>query len=103
MILQSIITCPRCGTAKKGNDADPRLPIFLRVHRLRYQTAAQVRRLLCLLLLWIRALSANAGRTRAHLSERHYLMSEFGTKRTIRPHPRLSAIGVTADKYERRP
>jgi hypothetical protein len=30
-------------------------------------------------------------------------MSAIGTKRTMRPHPPLSAIGVTADKYERRP
>ena len=29
--------------------------------------------------------------------------SAIGTKRTIQPHPRLSALGVTADKYERRP
>jgi hypothetical protein len=27
-------------------------------------------------------------------------MSALGTKRTIRPHSRLSAMGVTADKYE---
>ena len=30
-------------------------------------------------------------------------MSAIGTQRTIQPHQRLSAIGVTTDKYERRP
>ena len=57
---------------KKGNDADGRLPVFLRVHRLRHQTPARARRLLRLLLLWVRALSANAGQTRVHFSERHH-------------------------------
>jgi len=35
-----------------GNDADERLPIFLRLHRLRRLVAPDGRRLLCVLLLW---------------------------------------------------
>ena len=57
---------------KKGNDADGRLPVFLRVHRLRHQSPARARRLLRLLFLWVRALSANAGQTRVHFSEHHH-------------------------------
>jgi hypothetical protein len=57
---------------KKRNDADRRVPVFLRVHWLRHQTPARARRLLRLLLLSVGALSANAGQTRVRFGERHH-------------------------------
>ncbi len=52
---------------KDGNDADRRLPIFLRMYWLWHQAAAQERRLLRVLLLRIYALSAEASRARRQL------------------------------------
>jgi hypothetical protein len=46
-----------------GDDADRRLPVFLYLHRLRRDAAAQARRLLCVLFLRLGSVPADPGRT----------------------------------------
>jgi hypothetical protein len=58
MILESVITCPHCATAKSET-----MPIFfLYMHRLRRDPAAEAGRLLRVLFLWLGSMPADPGR-----------------------------------------
>ncbi|MCK7468854.1 MAG: hypothetical protein MZU91_12505 [Desulfosudis oleivorans] len=57
--LESTLTCPHCGHARTGADAHRRLPVVLRMHGLPCRAQAAAGRLLRLLLLRQRALSAH--------------------------------------------
>jgi hypothetical protein len=58
MILESVITCPHCATAKWET-----MPtFFLYMHRLRRDPAAEVGRLLRVLFLWLGSMAADPGR-----------------------------------------
>jgi len=54
---------PALRNRQSGNHADRCLPVLLSMHRLRCDAAAQARRLLRLLLLWLGPVSAETGRT----------------------------------------
>jgi hypothetical protein len=41
MILESVITCPHCGTAKSETMPTDALSVFLHLHRLRHDAAAE--------------------------------------------------------------
>ena len=60
MILRSIITCPNCGTAK-AETMPTGVPVSLWLQRVRRAAQAENRRLLCVLLLWRRAVASGSG------------------------------------------
>jgi len=53
---------PELWNGNDGNDADRCVPVFPQVYRLRHDAAAEARRLLRFLFLWLGALSAGSGR-----------------------------------------
>ena len=52
---------------KSRDDADRRLPVFVRLHELRRASKAEVRRLLCVLLPWFRPVPASPGGRDTHM------------------------------------
>ena len=51
VVLESTLTCPACGYAERGDDADQRLPVLLVLPGLRRAQQAEGRRLLRVLQL----------------------------------------------------
>jgi hypothetical protein len=64
LALESVITCPNCGTRSIENDANGRVRVLSRLFRLRQSCEAQGGRLLCVLQLRQRAVPAHPGATR---------------------------------------
>jgi hypothetical protein len=60
VILDSVITCPRCGFARREAMPGRRLPVLLRLCRVRRAAAPEGRRLLRVLLVRLGALRAEA-------------------------------------------
>ena len=76
--LQSTITCPQCSHQELETMPNGRLPVLLRLQRLRRALEAEGWRLLCVLLLRLGALSADPRKPKSVLCRSGRFLKLFG-------------------------